>query len=74
MRLTERFPLERANTEIDEILTEFECVLQYATKYISLSISDYRAVWWRIFHSPDSAVWVNVLNLIELLFFFASVQ
>ena len=69
-RLAEHFrvPLERANTEIDEILTEFECVLQYATKYISLSTLDYRAVWWRIFHSPDSVAWVNVLNLIELLF------
>ena len=53
---------------VDEILIEFECVLQYATKYISLSTLDYRAVWWRIFHSPDSASWVNVLNLIELLF------
>jgi len=63
-----RIPLERAYTEIDEILTEFECVLQYATKYISLSTSDYRAVWWRILHSPDFAAWVNVLNLTELLF------
>ena len=69
-RLAEHFrlPLERANTEMDEIHIEFECVLQYATKYISLSTLDYRAVWWRLFHSPDCSAWVNVLNLIELMF------
>ena len=40
----------------------------YATKYISLSTLDYRAVWWRLFHSPDASEWVNILILIELLF------
>ena len=63
-----RVPLEKANTDMDEIHAEFESVLHYATTYISLSMLDYRAVWWRVFHSPDSSAWVNVLNLIELLF------
>ena len=69
-RLAEHFrlPLEKAGTIIDEVHSEFECLLQYATSYIALSTLDYRAVWWRLFHSPDSASWVNVLNLIELLF------
>ena len=69
-RLTEHFrlPLEKAGMIINEIHAEFECLLQYATSYIALSTLDYTAVWWRLFHSPDSASWVNVLNLIELLF------
>ena len=46
-RLVERFeiPLEKANAQIQEIHAEFECILVYATKYISLSMLDYRAVW-----------------------------
>ena len=28
----------------------------------------YRAVWWRIFHAPDSSQWKNILTLVELLF------
>jgi len=63
-----RIPLEKVNTDMDEIHAEFELVLHYATTYISLSTLDYRAVWWKVFNSPDSSAWVNVLNLIELLF------
>ena len=69
-RLAECFkiPLEKANVQIQEIHAEFECILLYATKYISLSTLDYRAVWWQLFHSPDASEWVNILSLIELLF------
>ena len=69
-RLVERFkvPLQSASTDITLIHEEFKSVVQYAVQFISLSTLDYRAVWWRNFHSPSSAEWTNVLTLIELLF------
>ena len=53
---------------MDEILCEFQGILQYSTLYISLSTSDYRAVWWRLFYAPCASEWTNVLALPELLF------
>ena len=69
-RLVERFtvPLQGVSANIGEIAMEFEAVVQYAIQFISLSTLDYRAVWWRIFHSPNAAEWSNILLLIELLF------
>ena len=29
---------------------------------------DYQSVWWRLFHSPNSLEWSNVLTLTKLLF------
>ena len=40
----------------------------YATQFISLATLDYRAVWWRLFHCPNSSSWSNVLALARLLF------
>ena len=28
----------------------------------------YQAVWWRLFHAPDSSSWLNILTLARLLF------
>ena len=53
---------------MDEILREFQGILQYSTMYISLSTSDYHAVWWRLFYVPCASEWTNVLSLAELLF------
>ena len=63
-----KIPLEKANAQIQEIHAKFECILVYATKYISLSTLDYRAVRWQLFYSPDVSEWVNILSLIKLLF------
>ena len=57
-----------AGANVGEIHTEFEAMLEYATMYIVLSTSDYRAVWWRLFHAPSAAEWANVLTLAELFF------
>ena len=43
-------------------------MMLYATQFISLATLDYRAVWWRLFHSPNSSSWPNVLTLSRLLF------
>ena len=69
-RLVEKFsiPLRKANVCTEEIHAEFESVLQYACQYISLSTTEYRAVWWRLFHAPVASEWLNTLALVELLF------
>ena len=69
-RLVERFaiPLQGALANTDEIVKEFREMISYATQYTALSVLKYDSVWWRLFHAPSSAEWVNVLVLAELLF------
>ena len=69
-RLVARFeiPLQGASVNTDEIVGEFEAMLQYAMQYISVSTIDYRGVWWRLFNAPNASEWRNVLCLATLLF------
>lgn len=69
-RLAQRFqiPLEKAGAAISEIRCEFELTIAYASQYISISTMEYRAVWWHLFHAPNSSEWSNVLILSQLLF------
>ena len=69
-RLVTRFtiPLQSAGAQIEEIHTQFDALLKYATQYVSLSTMDYRGVWWRLFHAPNASEWTNALMLAELLF------
>ena len=69
-RLVERFriPLQSANAEVDEIHQEFTGMISYAGQFISLATMDYQSVWWRLFQSPNSGEWSNVLTLATLLF------
>ena len=43
-------------------------MMLYATQFISLATLDYRAVCWRLFHSPSSSSWPNMLPLSRMLF------
>jgi hypothetical protein len=61
-----RAPLESAGVDIDELCAEFKDVLNHGTQFISLSTLNYQEVWWKIFHSPDSAQWTNLLTLVKL--------
>ena len=49
-RLVQHFSilLESAGADVGEIHAEFEAMLQYATMFISLSMSDCSSVWWRL--------------------------
>ena len=69
-RLGVRFkiPLESAGVDINKLRDEFYDMMLYATQFISLATLDYRAVWWRLFHSPKSSSWPNMLALSRLLF------
>ncbi len=70
-RLGVRFkvPLEEAGVEIKELPKEMREIMTYASQFISLSTMSYQAVWWRLFHAPDSSSsWSNILTLAQLLF------
>ena len=47
------------------ILDEFNSAL---SNFISLSTLDYQSVRWRLFNSPNSSEWSNILTLATLLF------
>ena len=63
-----KIPLESAGVDISKLRDEFHDMMLYATQFISLATLDYRAVWWRLFHSPSSSSWPNMLALSRLLF------
>ena len=60
--------MEATAAEVGQIAFEFDAVLHYAIQFISLSTLDYKAVWWRIFHSPSAGEWCNILILVKILF------
>ena len=47
-------PLAKVGACLEDIYSKFESILQYGCQYISLSVLEYRTVWWRIFHAPVS--------------------
>ena len=49
------------------IIDEFRDMLSYALQFISLSSTSYITVRWKLFHSPSSYDWVNVLSFACLL-------
>ena len=61
-------PLEGAQADTNLMKTEFTDMIGYAVQYISLSSIEYHSVWWRLFNTPNSAEWSNILVLDELLF------
>ena len=69
-RLGVRFkiPLQAAGVDVDKLCEEFYDMLLYATQFLTLSTQEYRAVWWRLFHCPNSSNWSNILTLSRLLF------
>ena len=42
-------------------------MISYADHFVSIATLDYRAVWWRLCHSPNANSWTNILNLVRLL-------
>ena len=66
-RLGVRFkvPLESAGVDINKLRDEFYDMMLYATQFISLATLDYRTVWWRLFHSPNSSSWPQFFKLAQ---------
>ena len=47
--------LGSAGVDINKARDEFYDMILYATQFISLATLDYQAVWWRLFHPPNSS-------------------
>ena len=63
-------PLSAAGVEISdaEFFNQWGSLLEYAKEFISVANTPYRVCWRRIFLSPRSSSWKDVLTLIQLLF------
>ena len=68
--LAERFniPLQEAKVNCALLQQEWEDMVYYAKQYINLVQDPYKVVWWKLFNSPDSTKWTNILTLVELTF------
>ena len=64
-----QIPLEKAGVDTSVIKEEWEDLIDYARRYLSLVQEDYRTIWWKLFNAANASnKWGNVLSLIELLF------
>ena len=61
-------PLENASVNCALLNEEWDDIVEYAKRYLNLVQDDYRIIWWKLFNSPDSTKWTNILALAELLF------
>ena len=68
--LSSRFskPLQDANVNSALLQKEWDDIVFHATQYINVVTEPYTAVWWKLYNSPDSPKWKNILALVELLF------
>ena len=60
-------PLQEANVNTALLQQEWDDLVLYAKQYINL-VDPYKVVWWKLFNSPDSNKWENILTLVELTF------
>ena len=61
-------PLENASVNCAVLDEEWDDIVEYAKRYLNLVQDDYKVIWWKLFNSPDSTKWTNVLAVVELLF------
>ena len=61
-------PLENASVNCALLNEEWDDIVVYAKRYLNLVHDDYKVIWWKLFNSPDSTKWTNVLAVVELLF------
>ena len=63
-------PLKSAGVHMSaaDVIEQWHELLNYAREYLSLSATPYLQTWRKIFSSPRSKNWKDVLILVELLF------
>ena len=61
-------PLENTSVNCAVLNEEWDDIVEYAKRYLNLVQDDYKVIWWKLFNSPDSTKWTNVLAVVELLF------
>lgn len=62
-----RIPLEAKGMCTESIQNEVEDV-SYARQYLPIGSENYHKMWYKLYTSPDSSRWPNILILSELLF------
>lgn len=63
-----RLPLEAKELSFVSVQDEIEEAVDYARRYLNISETDYRKVWYKLFSCPDAKKWPNILVLCELSF------
>ena len=63
-----RIPLERKGASLIALQDEIEEAVSYARTYLSIQVTGYKTVWYKLSTCPDSRKWPNVLMLCELAF------
>ena len=68
--LASRFtvPLERAGIDVSALGDEWIDMVDYAKRYLNITQENGVTIWWKLFNSPSSKNWVNILSLIELVY------
>ena len=68
--LSERFqvPLQHANVDSAALQGEWDEIVDYAKRYLNIATEENSSIWWKLFNSPTSKDWSNILGLVELLF------
>ena len=60
--------LVNANVNSALLHEEWDDIVEYAKRYLNLVGDDYKVIRWKLFDSPDSSKWTNILAVVELLF------
>lgn len=57
VRMGERFkhPLESNGVVVNQLKDEYYDMITYTSQFISLATMDYKSVWWRLYHAPNSS-------------------
>ena len=63
-----RSPLEAKGMCLSSIQDEIEEVIEFSRKYLPISTSNYRIIWFKLHTCSDSDKWPNLLILSELIF------
>ena len=68
--LASRFtvPLERAGIDVSALEDECIDMVDYAKRYLNITQEKVDTIWWKLFNSPTSQNWVNILGLVELIY------
>ena len=62
-----RAPLEAKGADLTSILDKIEDIVDYAQTYLRIGSDSYSKVWYKLYSSPDSTKWPNIILVSELL-------
>ena len=60
-----QIPLEAASIDCSLVQEEWDDMVDYGRKYLSVVQEDYKVLWWKLFNAVDAGQWRNVLGVVE---------